>query len=576
MKRIKDELDRVLQEVIREVATREGFDVDDAVLSNLARMEVPQDDGRCDMFTPCALRMAGVAGGMDPSKMASLIADRLRERCADLLEDVEVAGKGFINVRLGRNALLGVIRRAADADHPYGKGIVQRRVRCLIEFVSANPTGPLSVAHGRQAAVGDALARLLSFAGMDVTREYFINDVGNQINLLGKSIYARLCQLEGKDHPLPEGGYRGEYIKEMLSSLPAERRRELLSMGEEEAGNELARWGVEEIMEWIRKDLLDFGVEFDVWTSQERDVEADGSVQRMIESMKRRGMAYEKDGALWFRGTAYGDVQDRVLVKSDGSWAYRTPDVVYHVGKYERGFDLLVNLWGPDHHAHVGFLKSAMKALGYDPDKLRVLLVQHCTLWRGKEKVKMSTRAGSLVTLREVIDEVGRDAARYFFLMRKVDAHLDFDLELAKKHSLDNPVYYIQYAHARISGIAGHATASGLFGEDDFEDALYVGPEGDLDSLGEEDLRLAKVLGRFPLELELAVRDLEPQRVAAYAHTLSAAFQRFYTLGKKDDRYRVVTADEGLSRARLTLVAAVGRVLRNLLWMMGVDAPHRM
>jgi arginyl-tRNA synthetase len=444
-----------------------------------------------------------------------------------------------------------------------------------VEFVSANPTGPLSVAHGRQAAVGDCIARLLEYGGHDVTREYFLNDTGNQIELLGRSIYARLLEKAGRETEFPEEGYRGEYIRDIAAGIEETDAERMLDLAPEEAAAELSGIGMKSILSGIKKDLREFRVKFDEWTSQAK-LEKSGAVKDTVAKLEAAGHTYEKDGALWIKGTEFGDFQDRVLVKADGSYTYRTPDMAYHAGKFGRGFERVIDLWGPDHHGHIPSLTSGVKALGLDTAGLDLRIVQQCTLWKGREKVKMSTRAGSFVTLREVIEEVGVDAARYFFLMRKMDSHLDFDLELAKQRSLENPVYYVQYAHARIAGISDHAVKDPRFKKGDFENSLYRGKAEGLDLLSDEDLKLVRVMARFPVEVDGAVRGLEPQRIAKYAHDLSAVFQRFYTLGKKDAAYRIVTEDTELSRARLYLVAAFGHVLRASLNLLGISAPSRM
>ena len=385
----------------------------------------------------------------------------------------------------------------------------------------------------------------------------------------------RLLELSGKESEFPEEGYQGNYIREIAQELFKKDSKRLLELPPEKAASELADTGANVILEGIKKDLDRFRVKFDEWTSQ-AELEGSGVVEKTLALLEKAGHTYKKDGAVWFKGTEFGDFQNRVLIKSDGSYTYRMPDIAYHSEKFARGFDTVIDLWGPDHHGHIPSLSSGVKALGIDTEKLDLRIVQQCTLWKGKQKVKMSTRSGSFVTLREVMDEVGEDAARYFFLMRKMDSHLDFDLDLAKQRSMDNPVYYVQYAHARVAGITAHALKDPRFTEKDFKDGLYCGPADRLDLLTEEDLRLMPVMARFPFEVESAARNLDTQKITKFAHDLSAVFQRFYTMGKKNAALRVVTDNIELTKARLYLVGAFGMVLRSALDLLGVSAPASM
>jgi len=543
-------------------------------LKSAAYFEISQDPSRGDLSSACALQLANKKK-LTPKQLATIVADQLTDALGGIADKVSVGGAGFINIFLKRETYLDILKKIYSSGADCGRGMSGEGKRVLLEFVSANPTGPLSVAHGRQAAVGDTLARILSYTGHEVTREYFLNDSGNQIDILGQSIYARLLESSGKAFVFPEAGYQGDYIAEIAQKALQRGGERFLSMPQGEASSALGDFGMKIILDGIKEDLDRFCVRFDAWTSQAK-IEESGAIEEILAALDAAGHTYRKDEALWFKGCAFGDFQDRVLVKADGSYTYRTPDIAYHADKFARGFDWIIDLWGPDHHGHIPSLSSGVKALGLDTERLDLRIVQQCALWKGGKKMKMSTRAGSFVSLREVMDEVGEDAARYFFLMRKMDSHLDFDLELAKQRSLENPVYYVQYAHARIAGIAEYALKDARFGADDFENSLYIGAADRLDLLSDEDLKLVPVMARFSLEVEGAARDLDPQKITTYAHDLSAVFQRFYTMGKKDAAYRVVTDDKELTMARLYLFAAFGMVLRSLLDLMGISAPESM
>jgi len=572
---LKQRIETILTQVLSELKEKGALGkVKDKQIAAAAVCEPPSDPERGDLASACALQL-GKKRETNPKQLAGLLAERLLESAGDVIAEARAEGPGFLNISLKKQVYLDLLKDIHSRGVDCGRADTKSGRKVMVEFVSANPTGPLSVAHGRQAAVGDCLARILDYAGHDVTSEYFLNDTGNQIGLLGQSIHARLLEAEGKETGFPEEGYKGDYIRDIAAGLGKADRRRLLELDANKASAELSETGMKQILSGIKKDLRKFRVKFDKWTSQAK-LEKKGAVDKTVEILKKEGHTYEKDGALWIKGTELGDFQDRVLVKADGSYTYRTPDIAYHAGKFARGFGWIIDLWGPDHHGHIPSLTSGVKALGLDTEGLDLRIVQQCTLWKGKEKVKMSTRAGSFVTLREVMEEVGVDAARFFFLMRKMDSQLDFDLELAKQKTLDNPVYYVQYAHARVAGIAAHALKDSRFRKSDFTNSLYSGNAPALDALTDEDLRLVRVMAQFPLEVDGAARNLDPQRITKYAHDLSAVFQRFYTLGKKDDSYRVITDDTDLSKARLYLLAAFGHVLRASLDLLGISAPSSM
>ncbi len=484
---------------------------------------------------------------------------------------MEIAGPGFLNIHFSKRYWLGLIKTITAEGPRHGRSSVGRRRKAQLEFASANPTGPLSVAHGRQAALGDVLARIMEFIGFDVTTEYWVNDWGNQINKLGESMYVRYRQALG-DHLMdfPEDGYRGEYVIEMGRELAAKVERKYAEMPREAAIQELGQYGADAILQQILVDFKRFGLEHKSLFSQ-RKFESEGHVERLLERMKHAGLTYEKDGAVWLKTKEHGDSEDRVLVKSDGAWAYRLSDIAYHESKFERGFELMINLLGPDHHGHILTMQAAMKALGHDVSRLKFLTVQHCTIIRAGQKIKMSTRAGEMVTLDEVINEVGGDVARFFFLTRKTDSHLDFDLELAKKQSLDNPVYYVQYAHARIASIMRKAQETGRISPDELVRGVYgSGSEDSLDVLEERDIALAAKLGRFGAVLEKAGLEMEPHRLCSYLQELAGEFHNFYT------QCPVISDDERMTRARLELVSAVRVVLGNALHLLGVHIPEVM
>ncbi len=541
-------------------------------------LELPKDPSHGTFTSTVALRLAKPLK-QPPAAIAAALREeivRLKSTFPDL-EDVAVAGPGFLNFRAAAaasgRAILGILERGDD----YGRSDVGGGVPFQVEFVSANPTGPLTVAHGRQAAVGDVLAGLLAFAGYKVTREYYLNDVGNQMNLLGKSVYSRYRELHGKgDYPIPAEGYQGEYIVDVARKLQARDGDRHLAAPEAEWLPVFREFATVDILEWIRKDLADFGVTFDVYRSQ-AELESSGKVNALLDEFKASGRTFEKDGALWLKGTAFGDTEDRVLVKRDGSMTYRTPDIAYHREKHDRGFRRVVDLWGPDHHAHVICVGAALRALGIDDPKFfRVLLVQHCRLLRGTEEIKMSTRKAQYVTLREVMDEVGRDATRFFYAMRKTDSHLDFDLELAKKQSAENPVYKIQYLHARSLSVLRKAREERAAPAESFRGDLFDPAAADLGGMPPGEAEVVKFLERFPAAVEGAAEALEPHRIATYLLDLAGELNSFYQRGSKDPAWRILHADPATTRRRLGLLSAVIVVLRNGARILGISMPERM
>jgi arginyl-tRNA synthetase len=454
--------------------------------------------------------------------------------------------------------LKAVLAEGEDFSRTYGgEG---RKIQ--VEFVSANPTGPLHVGHGRGAALGDALANILECAGFKVEREYYINDAGNQIETLGNSVYTRYLQMMGREARFPEDGYKGEYIGHIAAQLKEDEGDRYLEMAERDAVKTIAARSASIILDDIKKDLEEFGVCFDVWFSEKKLLNG-GKVDDTLEDLKERGCLYTREGALWFNSTDRGDDKDRVLVKSDGSLTYFASDIAYHRDKFERGFDRVIDIWGADHHGYVARMKAAAQALGRNYDDLQVLLLQLVSLSRKGQPVAMSTRAGEFVTLRAVREEVGRDAARFIFLTRKADSKLEFDLELAKERSNDNPVYYVQYAHARICSVLRNAEERGvpLPRHNDVDPSLL--------RLAEE-RELIRYIAALPDIVEGAALAMEPHRITTYLRDISTTLHNYYY------HHRILDTDTSMTAARLALVTGVRIVIAKALSLLGVRAPERM
>ena len=520
-------------------------------------IDTPKQSEHGDFATNAALILASQAK-QPPRRVAEIIKDGLAPP-AGTLEKVEIAGPGFINFFLTDDFWRQVLPEILRTGEAYGDCDLGAGQRVQVEFVSANPTGPLHIGHGRGAALGDALARLLTAAGYQVEREYYINDVGTQILTLGKSLAFRLRELQGEQVEFPADGYQGDYMKNLARQYLAENGLPALTSDEPDY-LPLGRYAAELILADIKKDLEDFGVIFDRWFS-ETGLFDQGWVERSFTFLKKNNYLYEADGALWFAATRFGDEKDRVVRRSNGATTYFASDVAYHLNKFERGYDLIVDLWGADHHGYVPRLLAAAQALGMK-DRLHIILVQLVSLLRQGEPVAMTTRGGTFVTLREVLDEVGKDAARFIFLTRRADAHLDFDLELAKQQNAENPVYYVQYAHARLASVFRQAAAQGL----DFSPDAALLP---LLSLPEE-LALLKMLAKYPDMVEGAARTLEPHRLTYFLTDLAAQLHSYYY------KHRFISEDADLSQARLWLVLGVKTILAHGLGILGVTAPESM
>ncbi|WP_040637226.1 arginine--tRNA ligase [Mitsuokella sp. oral taxon 131] len=518
-------------------------------------LEVPPSKDLGDFATNFAMQSARVF-----HKSPRQIAEEIRSRIAgDFLDHAEIAGPGFLNFYLKGTVLYDALRSILAAGESYGNLPAKDVPKTQVEYVSANPTGLLHVGHGRGAAAGSALVNLLRAAGYPVESEYYINDAGNQMDNLARSVNARYLELLGTACEFPEDGYHGADITETARRIIEKDGAKYLALPEKERLAVLKELAYKEKLAVLKDDLAAFHVTYDKWFS-ERTLHPD-AIQEVIAILRKNGTIYEKDGALWLRSTDYGDDKDRVVIRDNGVPTYLAADIAYHHNKYERGFGTLINIWGADHHGYVCRVKAAMEALGHDPKQLHVLLLQMVSLYRGGELVKMSKRTGQSVTLEELIEEVGTDAARYFFLMRSLDSQLDFDLDLAKKKSNDNPVYYIQYAHARISSIFRQAK----------ETHLVLGAAPKLELLTDEsEQALIKKIMEYPEEVGRAADDCAPQRIARYSYDLAALFHSFY------NKCRIMGVGQPLAEARLALVTITAHVIRHSLGILGVSAPEQM
>jgi arginyl-tRNA synthetase len=481
------------------------------------------------------------------------------------IRQVDIAGPGFLNFFLDRGWLEPAMARIWAEGPLYGRTNYGGGKRVLIEFVSANPTGPLNVVNARAAAVGDCLASLMQMAGYEVSREFYINDAGNQVNMLASSLEARLRQVQGEAAEIPEGGYKGEYLFDMAKELYLTQGETLMKMSPAELHDFLGKYAVERIVDRQRKVLLDYGLEYDTWFS-EKSLRDSNAYMQVVELLRVKGLTYEKDGALWFKSTEFGDDKDRVIIKSDGqgSVTYIVPDLAYHKNKFERGFELLIDLLGPDHHGYLGRLRAGLMGLGYPSEGLEILIVQMVRLSRSGEAVKMSKRGGEFITMEELLEEVGKDAARFFFLMRSPESHLDFDLDLARLQSNENPVFYVQYAHARIASIFRQAKEEGV--------ATSIGPNEVNFSLLRDpsEVALMKILAAFPEEIHDIAEAREPNRLIKYMTDVASSFHSFYT------KCRVISDDRQLTEARLYLARLCQIVLANALRIAGISAPESM
>lgn len=540
---------------IIEDAVKTRFDIEEP---GLVMVEVPKNTDYGDYASNIAMRLPKILH-RPPREIAQELATEL-EKHTDLVRSVEIAGPGFINFRLKSQALGDVIHQILEEGEDYGKNQSGQGKRVLVEFVSANPTGILHLGHARGAVWGDVICRLYEASGYDVLREYYVNDAGAQIDNLGKSVFSRYAEIYGEEVPIPEDGYRGEDIKKIARVIADEDGDKWMT---QEEGREAYFKDRSKALELdrIKKDLADFRVSFQSWISEQMLYDT-GKVDAVIKELKERDLTYEEGGALWFKSSQFGDDKDRVLRKADGKLTYLTPDIANHIYKLSRGYDQLVNLWGADHHGYIARMKAALQAFGYDQDQLKVDIIQMVRLMEEGKEVKMSKRTGNAVTIRELFEDIGVDASRFFFASRAADAHMDFDLTLARKQSNENPVYYVQYAHARTCGVLKKAKEAGW----DFKE-----PE-DFSGLKEEkEVILLKLLNAFPDLVADAAKNRMPNHITNYLMQLASNFHSFYGAVKVND-----PDHPDLTMQRLALVKAVEIVLSNALSLLAVSAPESM
>ncbi len=523
-------------------------------------IEVPREKGHGDFACNAAMIMAREAK-MAPGQIAEIITKGIDLNKLEQLEKVEIAGPGFINIFLSDRWLYEIPFIIDQMGDSFGYND-PRNCKVQVEFVSANPTGNLHMGNARGGAIGDTLANILQYAGYEVEREFYINDAGNQIEIFGDSLEARYMQLTGHDVEFPENGYAGQDLIQTvrniinkfgdnLSELPKEKRRQVI-----------IEYALQEKVTYIKKTLMDFGIQYDVWYS-EKKLHESGAVQQVIDNLKEKGYIYEHDDALWFKTSSSEEDKDNVVMRANGLPTYFAADIAYHRDKYQRGFNWVINVWGADHHGHVERMKDAIEALGYKRGMLDVLLMQLVRLYRGKDLVRMSKRTGTTIALDELIEELGKDAARFFFVMRSPDSQLDFDLRLAAEQSQDNPVYYVQYAHARICSIFRQAQAAGIemAAISNIDTSLLKEPE---------ELVLLRKIADFPEEIRVAAQTLAPHRIARYVLDLAGLFHSFY------NRHRVINEEAGLQDARLLLMQVTRVTIKNALSILGVSAPEYM
>lgn len=521
-------------------------------------LETPKDKANGDFATNLAMQLTKLAK-KPPRAIAESILENLETEGTEI-EKLEIAGPGFINITVRKAFLADVVKAVKEQGENYGRSTAGNGEKVQVEFVSANPTGDLHLGHARGAAFGDSLCNVLDFAGFDVSREYYINDAGNQINNLAHSLEARYKQALGMDAAMPEDGYHGQDIITIAGKLADEFGNAILEKSDEERFEFFREHGLKLELDKLKNDLANFRVNFDVWYS-ETSLYKNGKIDVALNKLKENGHVFEEEGATWFRSTTFGDDKDRVLIKSDGSFTYLTPDIAYHEDKIQRGFEKLINIWGADHHGYIPRMKAAIQALGYDREKLEVEVIQMVQLYKNGEKYKMSKRTGNAVTMRDLVEEVGLDAVRYYFVKTACDSHMDFDLDLAVSQSNENPVYYAQYAHARICSIIRSADEQGFKASFDNLNLLTAEKEEDV----------LKKVGAFPQVVAEAAKHRTPHRVANYIQELAAAFHSFYNAEKV-----LNPENKELTEARLALINAVRVTLANALRLIGVAAPEKM
>lgn len=546
-----------LKQEIKNAILKAGLAAEDQIPEIV--LETPKEKAHGDYSTNMAMQLARVA-----KKAPRAIAEEIKaniDMSVASIEKIDIAGPGFINFYMDNSYLTELVPAILEAGDEYGRSEAGNGKKVQVEFVSANPTGDLHLGHARGAAVGDSLCNILDKAGYEVSREYYINDAGNQINNLALSVEARYFQALGIDKPMPEDGYHGEDIVEIGKKLAEEHGDKFVNESEEDRIAFFRRFGLDFELEKLKNVLKQFRVAFDVWYSETSLYES-GKIDETLGLLQEKGHLYEKEGATWFRSTDFGDDKDRVLIKNDGSYTYITPDIAYHLDKINRGFDKLINIWGADHHGYIPRMKAAIEALGFNPERLEVEIIQLVNLYKDGERVKMSKRSGKAVTMTDLIEMVGLDAVRYFFAMRSGDTHMDFDLDLAVAESNDNPVFYAQYAHARICSILRSAEEKGI----------TFDANTDLSSLSSDKaIDLLKKLGEFPQVIAEAADKRIPHRITNYIFDLASVFHSYYNAEKVLNEEQL---DE--TKARLALVNAAQITLKNALTLVGVSAPEKM
>lgn len=556
---MKEEVIKSLQEAFK--GLKEQWKIDTLPDPDV---EVPRDEKMGDFATTAAMKLTKVLK-KPPRDIAGQIVTKLKEQSSEIFESIDIAGPGFINFRFSKAFFTNRLNELLQGKEALIKSDMGKGQKIQVEFVSANPTGPLHIGHGRGAAVGNALCNILRAAGYKVEKEFYINDAGLQIKLLGKSVYARYQQQLGNSLDFPDDGYKGEYIKDIADLIHRQEGDRHLNKTFEECGEEITEFAYKKMLHNIENDLKDFGVVFDTWQS-EKELHDRELVNSALTALENKGLLYEQEGARWFRSTEYGDDKDRVVQKKDGEYTYFASDISYHKNKLDRGFDEIIDIWGADHHGYIQRIRSVLEAFELPEDKFRVILIQMVSLLRHGEPVQMSKRAGAFITLREVIDEVGPDITKFIFLTRKADSHLDFDIDIAKEQSSENPVFYVQYAFARISSIFRQAGEKGILGsgEDVVQDA-------DLTLLKEdEEFMLIKKLLQYPLVFEGAACACEPHRITYYLQELAGVFHGYYY------KHRVISEKKELTQARLSLCRGVKMILEQGLTLLGVSAPDKM
>ena len=538
---------------------------------NFPEMEIeePKHAAHGDFSTNFAMVSASTQK-MAPRKIAEAVVASMDDG-GGIIAKTEIAGPGFINFFCAANAWYPVLETILRKNFRYGASDAGKGKKIQVEFVSANPTGPLHIGHGRGAAVGDSVGNILAFTGFDVEKEYYINDSGRQIRTLGLSVWLRLNEINGKDVDFPTDCYQGDYIKDIALELNELKGQELFLKNEKEAIAICARYAADKILQNIKEDLSCFGIRFDRWFSEQSLYDSD-RVKHTIDDFKARDLIYEQDGALWFRTEKFGDEKDRVVVRNNGLTTYFASDIAYHMEKFDRGFDRVIDVWGADHHGYVKRINASIDASGRNSENFDVILVQLVNLLRRGEPVAMSTRSGQFVTLKDIVDEVGKDAARFIFLSRSFDSGLDFDLEVAKQQTSENPVYYVQYVHARIAGIIIKANAEGIIPHTEKPvNAVTKECTRYADRLKEpEEIKLIRTLASFPEVVEKSAESLHPHIIFTFLMGLASTFHGYY------NRHKVITDDKDLTMARLCLISAVKIVIRNGLDLLGVSAPERM